>query len=68
MAEIKIKEDQCKGCEICVVNCVKGLIILGNSVNVLGYHPVEFEDPGNLCTGCKLCAEVCPDCCIEVYK
>ena len=24
--------------------------------------------PGGKCIGCSMCAVICPDCCIEVYK
>jgi len=32
----------------------------------MGYHPVFITDMSK-CTGCTLCARVCPDAAIEVY-
>ncbi len=37
-------------------------------MNALGYRPAVFADPEGRCKGCKICAEMCPDICIEVYK
>jgi 2-oxoglutarate ferredoxin oxidoreductase subunit delta len=31
-----------------------------------GYHPVQLHADG--CTGCALCAVVCPDAAITVYQ
>jgi 2-oxoglutarate ferredoxin oxidoreductase subunit delta len=66
MGKIKIKRQKCKGCQLCIINCPKGLIVLDKSLNKHGVHPVYFKDGG--CIGCALCAQVCPECCIEVYK
>jgi Fe-S-cluster-containing hydrogenase component 2 len=37
-------------------------------MNRSGYFPVDFVDPDSQCNGCKLCAIVCPDIAIRVYK
>jgi len=34
----------------------------------MGYYPVEYVDPEDKCTGCMLCAIICPDVAIRVYK
>lgn len=66
MGSIKIERERCKGCQLCIDSCPKGLIGLDKSLNKRGVRPVYFKD--GECTGCTLCAQVCPECCIEVYK
>ena len=66
---IEIRMEKCKGCGLCVAVCKKGNIVLSEGdINVQGYAPAKFDDPEGECTGCKMCAEVCPDCCITVYR
>jgi 2-oxoglutarate ferredoxin oxidoreductase subunit delta len=68
MAKIVINQDRCKSCQYCINACKKKLIFIDTSkINIIGYHPAAFEDKGE-CIGCALCAEVCPDVAIEVYK
>jgi len=67
--QIEIRMEKCKGCGLCVAVCKKGNIVIDESaINALGYAPARFTDPSGECTGCKMCAEVCPDCCITVYR
>lgn len=79
MPKIKIDKTRCKGCYLCVVNCPKGLIKISTEMNVKGVKPVFFSGgkPARLkghnvrsggCTGCAMCAVICPDCDIIVYK
>jgi 2-oxoglutarate ferredoxin oxidoreductase subunit delta len=37
-------------------------------LNAKGYRPAQLVDPDGQCTGCALCAVVCPDVCITVYR
>lgn len=68
-AYVTIRTDRCKSCMLCVSACARGLIAAGGGeINSLGYAPVVFADADENCKGCKLCAEMCPDCCIEVYR
>ncbi len=68
MASIKIKEDSCKGCEMCVNACPKHLIVLNKEkINAKGYHPAMMTDQ-SACIGCKSCAIMCPDVCITVER
>ena len=79
MAKIKINKDRCKGCYLCVANCTNGLIKVSGELNIKGVKPAYFSGgkPARLksksersggCTGCTMCALVCPECIIEVYK
>jgi len=67
MAKIKINQDKCKGCFLCMSFCPKGLIKKSVKLNKRGLNFVEFDSAGD-CIGCMQCALICPDCCIEVYK
>ncbi|MBU1077559.1 MAG: 4Fe-4S dicluster domain-containing protein [Spirochaetes bacterium] len=68
MSSITIKNDLCKGCELCISTCPSKLIKLSKKFNSKGLHYVEFTDPDGKCTGCTLCAVICPDAAIEVNK
>ncbi len=69
MSFIIILEDECKGCQLCVPTCKFGLIRhTNNRVNKQGVFPVEFADPKGECNACMLCAIVCPDVAIRVYR
>ena len=58
-----VDSEVCKGCSLCVVSCPQKNLKLSESLNRIGYHPVEFHyhgEKGN-CTACGLCYWVCPD-------
>ncbi|MFH0913506.1 MAG: 4Fe-4S dicluster domain-containing protein [Candidatus Omnitrophota bacterium] len=67
MAKIEINKDRCKGCMFCISFCPKGLIVADSGLNRLGVKPAKFKESAE-CLGCSLCAIICPDCCIEVFK
>lgn len=58
-----IDSEVCKGCSLCVVSCPQKNLKLLESLNRIGYHPVEFHYHGEKgdCTACGLCYWVCPD-------
>ncbi len=64
---IVVRTDRCKGCELCIEACPKGVVALAGKVNVHGYPYVEAANQ-NACIGCASCATVCPDGCIDVYR
>ncbi len=64
---IQINQGLCKGCEICIAFCPKGLISVSGKLNDNGYLPAVFNENSE-CTGCAICALVCPEVAIEVYR
>ena len=65
---VLIDRDRCKACELCVNACPQHLLHLSTRLNMRGYHPVELDETAALCTGCALCALVCPDVVFTVYR
>lgn len=68
MGKVVIHAKYCKGCELCTIACTKKLLKLGKHFSKNGYYIVEYADEKGECTGCALCAEMCPDAAIEVWK
>jgi 2-oxoglutarate ferredoxin oxidoreductase subunit delta len=66
--KISINVSHCKGCQLCMSACKKGAIQLSgeNDTNEFGFrYAVTVNDD---CIACCLCAVMCPDQAIEVYK
>ena len=64
---LAIAQEYCKGCELCVAACPKGVLTLDRArVNELGYHPVTLLEAAG-CTSCAFCARVCPDAVFTVW-
>ena len=65
--KIKVFEEHCKGCVLCVDACPKGVIEILSTFNTKGYHPAHYIGEG--CTGCGICFYACPEPdAITVYK
>jgi 2-oxoglutarate ferredoxin oxidoreductase subunit delta len=64
---VVIDSELCKGCGYCVEACHLGLIVIGEKFNQKGFFPA-FLAHGEKCTGCCMCAEMCPEVAIEVYR
>ncbi|KJR42880.1 4Fe-4S ferredoxin [Candidatus Magnetoovum chiemensis] len=65
--KIEIFSERCKSCNFCVITCPQRIISLSNNFNSLGYFPAYVTDMEK-CTGCVLCAEICPEIAIEVWR
>jgi 2-oxoglutarate ferredoxin oxidoreductase subunit delta len=64
---IVINEAFCKACSLCIEACPPHVIALTpERLNSKGYHPAELFSDG--CTGCGICATVCPEAAITVYR
>ena len=66
MAKVEIRSESCKSCGYCVKFCPKSVLAIGDKVNSKGYEYVIQANDG--CIACKMCAVMCPDAAIEVYK
>lgn len=64
---VLLERESCKGCELCVSVCPKGIVIMDQAVNLKGYRPATVEHM-ELCTGCANCARICPDSVISVER
>jgi len=65
---VKIDQERCKGCGLCVEFCPQGVLKLDSSFNSKSYHPAMVENPEK-CKGCGICGrDVCPEAAIEIYK
>ena len=64
---IEVNDLYCKGCETCIAACPPKVMALDpNRLTPKGYHPAYVFKEG--CTGCAICAVVCPDAAITVYR
>ena len=62
---IKIKEDWCKGCGICIQRCPVGALEESDHLNKKGIRPPQLKKD-NECNNCRLCELICPDLAITV--
>jgi 2-oxoglutarate ferredoxin oxidoreductase subunit delta len=63
---VRIDVESCKGCYLCVTACPPGVLTMTTErVNQRGYPYPELHAG---CTGCRRCAQVCPDFVFEVWK
>ena len=67
MPKISIDKEKCKGCFLCVSFCPKGAVVPEEKLNRKGIKPAGFKK-GAACLACAMCAVICPDCCITVYR
>jgi len=58
--DLKIREERCKGCGLCVYFCPKKVLDLSNKRNSHGYKIVFPKNPEK-CNLCGICYIVCPD-------
>jgi 2-oxoglutarate ferredoxin oxidoreductase subunit delta len=70
---IALDSELCKACYLCISVCPKNLIKTSDTLNQKGYYPAKFTEAENKkkdrkCTGCALCAIICPDIAIEVFR
>lgn len=68
MGRIEVDQDACKGCELCTIPCQHELVKMSNRFNRKGYRTSELVDPEGRCSGCAMCANMCPDLAITVYR
>ncbi|MBD3387191.1 4Fe-4S dicluster domain-containing protein [candidate division KSB1 bacterium] len=65
--KVVIREDECKGCGLCIVSCPENVLFEQKHLNRQGFHPAGYKGQG--CTGCTFCFYQCPEPgAITVYK
>ncbi|MBN1230508.1 MAG: 4Fe-4S binding protein [Anaerolineales bacterium] len=64
---IEVNEMYCKGCELCISVCPQNVLQLNmEKLTTKGYHPATQFKEG--CIACGICATICPDAAITVYR
>lgn len=63
--KVRIDQQRCKGCGLCVDVCPNECITVADVTNDNGYLPAKVDGDG--CSGCGLCTTICPDSAIEVW-
>jgi Pyruvate/2-oxoacid:ferredoxin oxidoreductase delta subunit len=56
---LRVDEEECKGCGLCVEACPPKAIHLSERLNQYGYRTATYAGTG--CTGCGICFMVCPE-------
>ncbi len=59
-ADIRITEERCKGCWICIEVCQADVLGVSERTNRRGAHPPFLQNIDN-CIRCGLCEMLCPD-------
>lgn len=65
--KVEITTELCKSCQYCIISCPKKVLEVGEDVNSKGYPYVIAARPED-CIGCAMCAQICPDSAIEVWR
>ena len=66
MAIVRILEDYCKSCGLCVEVCPRDALLKGSHMNAHGFKSVVFDESKE-CSGCGNCTAICPDVAIELH-
>ncbi|MCG8482541.1 MAG: ferredoxin family protein [Clostridia bacterium] len=64
---ISVDKKYCKGCQICINTCPKGVFALSEERQSYGTLLPYVADKEK-CMACKLCEIMCPNGCINVDK
>ena len=62
---IEVKEDWCKGCNICIDRCPVDALEESDKLNRRGIRPPRLKKE-NDCNYCRLCELICPDLAVTV--
>ena len=62
---IEVREDWCKGCNICIDRCPVDALEESDKLNRRGVRPPKLKE-NNECNFCRLCELICPDLAITV--
>lgn len=64
---VVIYTEACKSCRYCVATCPNKVLGTTEATNAKGYQYVQPLKAEN-CVGCGMCARICPDAAITVYR
>jgi 2-oxoglutarate ferredoxin oxidoreductase subunit delta len=62
---IEVKDDWCKGCNICIDRCPVDALEESDKLNKRGIRPPKLKEK-NECNYCRYCELICPDLAIAV--
>ena len=65
--KIEILSERCKSCEFCISVCRNNVLEVGEKTNAKGYRYINVKNEAD-CIGCLMCANMCPDAAIEIYR
>jgi NAD-dependent dihydropyrimidine dehydrogenase PreA subunit len=57
--QLRIDEEECKGCGLCIEACPPKVIAMSERLNHYGYRTALYAGAG--CTGCGICFMACPE-------
>ncbi|MDR3644096.1 MAG: 4Fe-4S binding protein [Clostridia bacterium] len=64
MEKVRLSEERCKGCYLCIANCRAGAVSLSGYTNRKGFFTVKVDQ--EKCVQCGACYAVCPDLVFEI--
>ena len=64
---IEVKDDWCKGCNICIDRCPVDALEESDKLNKRGVRPPKLKEK-NECNYCRYCELICPDLAITVIQ
>lgn len=67
MPRVRILDQYCKGCGLCITVCPKQGLALADTVNRRGVCVAVVREDFN-CSGCLNCVLICPDAAIEIIE
>jgi len=62
---IEVKDDWCKGCNLCIDRCPVNALEESDKLNKRGIRPPKLKE-NNECNCCRYCELICPDLAITV--
>jgi 2-oxoglutarate ferredoxin oxidoreductase subunit delta len=62
---IEVRDDWCKGCNICIDRCPVDALEESDKLNRRGIRPPKLKEK-NECNYCRYCELICPDLAITV--
>ena len=57
---IEVREDWCKGCNLCIERCPVDALEESDKLNKRGIRPPKLKEK-NECNYCRYCELICPD-------